>query len=102
LKATVCRRKYRYIALVIFVAFGIVMIVPVLRYRFELWLSGLVSRSKGSRAAPVSVSTKKAAGVGAAVGNANDPTTGTTERATPGPPPSRSSANCSPKPEKNP
>ena len=43
----------RYIALVILVAFGIVMIVPMLRYRFELWVSGFVSRSKGSRAAPV-------------------------------------------------
>ena len=41
----------RYIALVILVAFGIVMIVPMLRYRFELWVSGFVSRSKGSRAA---------------------------------------------------
>jgi len=37
----------RYIALVILVAFGIVMIVPMLRYRFELWVSGFVSRSKG-------------------------------------------------------
>ena len=44
----------RFIALVILVAFGIVMIVPMLRYRFELWLSGFVSRSKGSRAASVS------------------------------------------------
>jgi cytochrome c biogenesis protein CcdA len=41
----------RYIALVILVAFGIVMILPMLRYRFELWVSGFVSRSKGSRAA---------------------------------------------------
>ena len=70
----------RYIAVFILIAFGVIMVVPALRYRFELWVSGFVSRSKGLRVAPANVSTKRAAGVGAAVGIANDPPKVATER----------------------
>jgi cytochrome c biogenesis protein CcdA/thiol-disulfide isomerase/thioredoxin len=42
----------RYMAVVILVAFGLVMIVPALRDRFELWSSDFVSRFEGLRAPP--------------------------------------------------
>ena len=42
----------RYVAVVILVAFGLVMIVPTLRDRFELWSSDFVSRFEGLRAPP--------------------------------------------------
>ena len=62
----------RYVAAVILVAFGITMIVPALRNRFELRVSGFVSRSK-----PFRTATEGAAPRPADAGAA-DPTAGST------------------------
>lgn len=66
----------RYFAVVILVLFGIVMIVPALRNRFELGVSGIVARSKGLQTTPVVIggAQKTAAGTMSAGSVASLPT----------------------------